>query len=251
MKGVILAGGSGTRLRPLTAIVNKHLLPVGSMPMIMHSIIKLKEAGVHDILIIIGKQSAGLYAELLGSGRELGVALSFRIQDSPGGISEALGLARSWLKHEDKCIVLLGDNLFEQSLQPYIEAYRALPTGALVLLKQVDDPFRYGVPELQDGRIVGIEEKPSAPKSSYCVTGIYMYDSAVFDIIDELEPSKRGELEITDVNNAYARNGTLHYRVLDGWWTDAGTLESLHEANMRLCAVAASPDGTSEGGEPI
>lgn len=250
MKGVILAGGSGTRLRPLTAIVNKHLLPVGSAPMIMHSVKKLQEAGVRDIMIITGKQSAGLYAELLGSGRELGVALTFRIQDSPGGISEALGLARSWLEHDDKFVVLLGDNLFEDSLRPFIEAYRDMQAGALVLLKQVDDPFRYGVPELKDGCIVGIEEKPAAPKSQYCVTGIYMYDSAVFELIDALEPSGRGELEITDVNNGYASRGTLHYRILNGWWTDAGTFESLHEANVRLFAAGASADEKPEGGEP-
>lgn len=234
MKGVVLAGGTGTRLYPLTKIINKHLLPVGKLPMICHGLNKLREAGVEELMLIIGKHSAGLYTQLLGSGEEWGIQLTYRIQEEAGGIAQALALAESFIGNSGKFIVLLGDNLFEDSLQPYIDTFRQQPSGARVLLKQVADPRRYGVPELKDGRIVQIEEKPEQPQSHYCVTGMYMYDQEAFRIAKTLKPSGRGELEITDVNNAYAAAGKLSYDVLPGWWTDAGTFESLHEASGRL-----------------
>jgi glucose-1-phosphate thymidylyltransferase len=234
MKGVILAGGSGTRLRPLTQIVNKHLLPVGKLPMIYYGIRKLAEAGVTDLLIVVGKSSAGLYTELLGSGKQLGVNISFRIQESAGGIADGLKLAKGFITEDEKFVLLLGDNLFEDSLAPYIMQFIQQSSGARVLLKPVEDTHRYGVPVIEKDRIVKIEEKPKHPKSNYCVTGIYMYDANVFDIADRLKPSKRGELEITDVNNIYAKHGLLSFDILKGWWTDAGTFESLHEASSRM-----------------
>lgn len=234
MKGVILAGGSGTRLRPLTNKTNKHLLPVGRYPMICYGVNKLRRAGIKDILIIVGKQSAGAYTDLLGSGEEWGVRFTYKIQEEAGGIAQALALAEGFVSNGDKFIALLGDNLFEDSLASYVQQYVELDKGAMVLLKKVKDPHRYGVPILHDQQILFIEEKPSTPKSDYCVTGIYMYDSDVFRIIKQIQPSSRGELEITDVNNVYAAEGRLAYRVLNGWWTDAGTFESLHEAAAKL-----------------
>jgi glucose-1-phosphate thymidylyltransferase len=234
MKGVILAGGSGTRLRPLTQIINKHLLPVGRYPMIYYGIQKLAEAGVNDLLIIVGKSSSGLYTELLGSGQQFGVNISFRVQESSGGIADALRLAKGFVGSDERFVLLLGDNLFEDSLSPYIEQFNQQDRGARVLLKQVDDPRRYGVPIIKKDRIVEIIEKPSDPPSHYSVTGIYMYDNNVFDIAEQLKPSDRGELEITDVNNVYANQGQLSFNVIDGWWTDAGTFESLHEASARM-----------------
>ncbi len=234
MKGIILAGGTGTRLRPLTQIINKHLLPVGKVPMIYHSIAKLKEAGIQDILIITGKMSSGLYSQLLGSGKSLGVNISFRIQEDAAGIADGLALASSFIDPGEKFVLLLGDNLFEDALTPYIEHFKHQSSGARVLLKQVEDPRRFGVPTLKHERIIHIEEKPGRPKSHYCVTGMYMYHSDVFDIAANLKPSARGELEITDVNNVYAHNGQLSYDVLQGWWIDAGTFKSLYEASFRI-----------------
>lgn len=236
LKAVILAGGTGTRLRPLTTYLNKHMLPVGKYPMIIYSIRKLKEAGITDIELVTGRNSAGLFTQFLGSGRDEGVSLTYRIQEEAGGIAEALKLAEPFVGASDKFIMLLADNLFEESLLPHIEAFRRQAAGAMVLLKQVPDPHRYGVPRFSaDGqRIESIDEKPQQPASDYCVTGIYMYDTAVFSYIDQIKPSGRGELEITDVNNAYAARGLLHYRTMGGWWTDAGTFESLHEAAGRL-----------------
>lgn len=231
MKGIILAGGSGTRLYPVTKIVNKHLLPVGRLPMIIHSILELRKAGIEDIILVIGKQSAGLYMDLLGSGREWHVKLTYRIQDEAGGIAQALSTAEPFFKPGEKFIVMLGDNLFEDRLDGYIHVFSKQIEGAMVLLKEVDDPERYGVPFLENGRILYIEEKPAKPSSNYCVTGIYFYDTSVFDVIREVKPSARGELEITDVNNAFAETGKLTYALLKGWWTDAGTFESLHEAS--------------------
>lgn len=234
MKGVILAGGTGSRLNPLTKVINKHLLPVGKVPMICHGVEKFRDAGVEEIIIVISKHSAGLYTELLGSGKDWGVSISYRIQEVAGGIAQALSLAEPLLVPEEKFVVLLGDNLFEDSLAPFVQAFKQQPEGARVLLKQVHDPRRYGVPILRDHTIISIEEKPELPKSDYCVTGIYMYDSGVFDVIANIKPSKRGELEITDVNNVYAARGQLAFDILSGWWTDAGTFQSLHQAGGRL-----------------
>jgi len=230
MKGVILAGGTGSRLYPLTKIINKHLLPVGNIPMICHGIEKFREAGIKDVLLVIGKSCAGLYTELLGGGKEWGVNITYKIQEEAGGIAQALALAEAHIEAGERFVVLLGDNLFEDALSPYVQAYEQQTSGARVLLKQVEDPRRYGVPLLEHERITAIEEKPQVPKSNYCVTGVYMYDSGVFDIIRGIRPSGRGELEITDVNNVYADRKELGYDVLDGWWTDAGTFESLHQA---------------------
>lgn len=231
MKGIILAGGTGSRLYPLTRITNKHLLPVGRYPMIDHIICKIKQAGIKDIMIITGKEHMGSVVNLLGSGHEYGINFTFRIQDQAGGIAEALGLSRDFVG-KDKSLVLLGDNIFEDNIKPYVEEFIKQDKGARILIKEVSDPERYGVPELQGDSILGIEEKPKYPKSRYCVTGIYMYDNRVFDIIKELKPSSRGELEITDVNNWYIRDGSLRFNILKGWWTDAGTFDSLLHANI-------------------
>lgn len=234
MKGVILAGGTGTRLYPMTKIVNKHLLPVGKQPMICHSIRKLSEAGIRDILLIIGKQSAGLYVELLGNGTEWGGRITYKIQEEAGGIAQALSLAEGFIPPGEKFVLLLGDNLFADSLGRFVKQYAGQETGAMVLLKEVPDPHRYGVPILNGSHIIFIEEKPSTPKSNCCVTGVYFYDSGVFDVIRQIKPSGRGELEITDVNNVYAASGQLRYDRLEGWWTDAGTFQSLYEAGSRF-----------------
>ncbi|MCZ8513610.1 sugar phosphate nucleotidyltransferase [Paenibacillus filicis] len=234
MKGILLAGGTGTRLRPMTTILNKHLLPVGKYPMIHYALCKMAEAGIRDILLVIGKPSAGLYTEYIGSGAAWGLQVSYRIQEEAGGIAQALGLAESFAGCGEKLMVVLGDNLFEDSLQEAVKAFEHNDKGAHVFLKKVGDPGRYGVPELVNGRISRILEKPERPPSKYAVTGIYLYESDVFDIIRTLKPSARGELEITDVNNVYAAEGRLGYSLLSGWWTDAGTHRSLLEAGIRL-----------------
>ena len=234
MRGIVLAGGKGTRLYPLTRLFNKHLLPVGKYPMIHYSVKKLEEAGVRDILLITGKESAGFFAEYFGDGSGFGVRLTYRIQEQAGGIAEALSLGEDFVRPGEKFVVLLGDNLFEDSLAPYVEDFRKQPRGARVLLKEVQDPSRFGVPIILKDQIIWIEEKPPMPKSSYCVVGVYMYDSGVFDVIRRIRPSDRGELEITDVNNVYASEGTLYYNVLSGWWTDAGTFPSFYEANRNV-----------------
>lgn len=230
MKGIILAGGTGSRLYPLTKITNKHLLPVGHYPMIYHSIAKLKETGIRDILIVTGKDHMGNVVNLLGSGAEFDLSFTYKVQDEAGGIAQALGLAENFV-NGGRMVVILGDNVFQNSIVPFVETYRDQPCGAKLLIQNVPDPQRYGVPELADGKIVSIEEKPKKPKSSYAVTGLYMYDSRVFEIIRTLKPSKRGEFEITDVNNAYIRTNELSYDILEGWWTDAGTHASLIRAN--------------------
>jgi len=233
MKGIILAGGTGSRLYPLTKVTNKHLLPVGPYPMIYHAVHKLKEAGIIDILIITGREHMGDVVNLLGSGHEFDVTFTYKVQDQAGGIAQALGLAQGFIRDEPMAVIL-GDNIFSDNITPYIDNYRLQGSGAKILLKEVHDPERYGVAELDGAKIRSIEEKPKQPKSSYAVTGIYMYDASVFDIITNLKPSSRGELEITDVNNAYIEQGELTYDILQGWWTDAGTHESWGKANELL-----------------
>lgn len=230
MKAIILAGGTGSRLYPLTKVTNKHLLPVGKYPMIFHSISKLKQAGLHDILIITGKEHMGDVVNLLGSGGEIGVSFTYKVQDEAGGIAQALGLAQQFVG-EDQVVVILGDNVFLDDITPYINQFQSQTSGAKILIQQVDDASRFGVPEINGDRVISIEEKPAVPKSNFAVTGIYMYDSHVFDIIQNLKPSTRGELEITDVNNAYIERGELTFNILQGWWTDAGTHTSLARAN--------------------
>jgi glucose-1-phosphate thymidylyltransferase len=230
MKGIILAGGTGSRLFPLTKVTNKHLLPVGKYPMIFHAIQKLKEADIQDILVVTGKEHMGDVVNLLGSGKEYGVVFTYKVQDEAGGIAQALGLAEHFVGG-DQMVVILGDNVFQDSIVEYVQNFRKQGSGAKILIQKVNDPQRYGVPELDGDKIVSIEEKPKQPKSNYAVTGIYMYDAKVFDIIKTLKPSARGELEITDVNNAYIRLNELTYDILKGWWTDAGTHASLARAN--------------------
>jgi glucose-1-phosphate thymidylyltransferase len=230
LRGIVLAGGTGSRLRPLTKVTNKHLLPVGRKPMIYYPIEKLTGVGIEEILIVTGVEHMGDVVGSLGSGREFGCRFTYKVQDEAGGIAQALGLAQNFA-HGQPLAVILGDNIFQASLGPYAERFLAQGGGARLLLKQVRDPHRFGVAEIQDGRVLGIEEKPEAPKSDYAITGVYFYDGAVFDIIQTLEPSGRGELEITDVNNSYIRKGQLACDILDGWWTDAGTFESLVRAN--------------------
>ncbi|MBP1991134.1 sugar phosphate nucleotidyltransferase [Paenibacillus eucommiae] len=230
MKGIILAGGTGSRLFPLTKVTNKHLLPVGKYPMIFHSVHKLKQADIQDILIVTGKEHMGDVVNLLGSGREMGVTFTYKVQDEAGGIAEALGLAEHFVG-DDKMVVILGDNVFNDEISTYVQNFRAQGRGAKILIQEVHDPQRFGVPELAGSKILSVEEKPKVAKSNYAVTGIYMYDSKVFDIIRTLKPSGRGELEITDVNNAYINKEELTFDVLKGWWTDAGTHASLVKAN--------------------
>lgn len=230
MKGIVLAGGTGSRLFPLTKVTNKHLLPVGQYPMIYHPIFKMKNAGIREILIVTGKDHMGDVVNLLGSGYDFGMEFTYRVQDQPGGIAQALGLAEQFVG-DNLCTVILGDNIFDDEITDGVKDFIAQGKGAKILLKQVEDPQRYGVAELRDSKILSIEEKPQMPRSNYCVTGIYMYDSRVFNIIKTLKPSGRGEMEITDVNNAYIAEGSLTYGILNGWWTDAGTFESLLKAN--------------------
>lgn len=235
MKGVILAGGKGTRLEPFTKILNKHLLPVGSYPMIYWPINKIKQAGITDILIITNKQHLPSFQELLGTGDELGVTLSYALQsEKGGGIADALENAKNFV--DDQVIVLLGDNLFDDDLRPFIEDFQKEPHGAKVLLKEVMDPERYGIAFLDEVNhsIISIIEKPKNPKSSFCVTGIYFYNKNVFDLIKLLQPSSRGEKEITDLNNLYINRKELKYDILKSWWLDAGTHEALFDANIHF-----------------
>ncbi len=228
MKGIILAGGTGSRLFPLTKVTNKHLLPVGNKPMIYYPIQKLTESGITEILIVTGTDHMGDVVNLLGSGKDFGCRFTYKVQDEAGGIAQALGLAENFVGN-DSMTVILGDNIFEASLDKAIENYSG--SGAQILIQQVEDPQRFGVAEIENDNIIGIEEKPGQPKSDFAVTGIYMFDSAVFDLIKNLKPSKRGELEITDVNNHYIKNGEMKFSILEGWWTDAGTPESYKNAN--------------------
>lgn len=226
----MLAGGTGSRLFPLTKVTNKHLLPVGKYPMIFHAINKLVEADISDILVVTGKEHMGDVVNLLGSGREFDVKITYKVQDEAGGIAQALGLAEQFVGG-DQMVVILGDNVFADSISSFVRNFKEQKNGAKILIQEVHDPQRYGVPTIEGDKIVSIEEKPSRPKSNYAVTGIYMYDSNVFDIIRTLKPSRRGELEITDVNNAYIEKNELTFDILKGWWTDAGTHASLARAN--------------------
>lgn len=228
MKGIILAGGTGSRLFPLTKVTNKHLLPVGNKPMIYYPIEKLTGAGIDEILIVTGTEHMGDVVNLLGSGKDFGCRFTYKVQDEAGGIAQALGLAENFVG-DDSMVVILGDNIFEATLESALKNYPG--SGGQILLQKVDDPERFGVAELSGDKIVGIEEKPEQPKSKYAVTGIYMFDSGVFELIKTLKPSERGELEITDVNNHYIKTGSMRYSILEGWWTDAGTHESYKIAN--------------------
>lgn len=235
MKGVILAGGLGTRLFPLTKITNKHLLPVYDRPMIYYPIQALVNAGVRDIMIVTGGRKSGDFLSLLGNGSEFGLKhLNYTYQEGEGGIAEALGLASHWASGDKVCVVL-GDNIIQYNIAKAVRDFERQEKGAKILLKEVHDPERFGVAELDGERVVKIVEKPKAPKSNKAVIGVYMYDARVFEIIKTLKPSERGELEITDVNNWYIRDGSMTFETLQGWWTDAGTFESLHRAS---CLVA-------------
>jgi len=229
MKGIILAGGTGSRLYPLTKVTNKHLLPVGNKPMIYYPIEKLTEVGIEEILIVTGTEHMGDVVNLLGSGKDFGCRFTYKVQDEAGGIAQALGLAENFVG-DDSMTVLLGDNIFQTSLERALESYPG--KGAQILLKEVGDPERFGVAEVEGDKIVSIEEKPDHPPSNLAVTGVYMYDASVFDYIRELEPSDRGELEITDVNNRYIHQQAMRFSVMSGWWTDAGTPSSYKRANQ-------------------
>jgi len=231
IRGIILAGGTGSRLYPLTKVTNKHLLPVARKPMIYHPIEKLISAGITDILIVTGVEHMGDIVTLLGSGKEFGCKFTYKVQDEAGGIAQALGLAHDFA-HKDKMVVILGDNLFQDDLAPFVEKFSKQKEGAMVLLKEVNDPHRFGVVEFKNGKVINIEEKPKKPKSNFAVTGIYFFDSNVFDIISNLKPSRRGELEVSDVNSAYLKNKKLEYSLLSGWWSDAGTFESLERSTL-------------------
>lgn len=230
MKGVVLAGGTGSRLFPLTKITNKHLLPIYDKPMICYPIQMLVDAGIRDILIVTGGKNAGDFLRLLANGKQFGLThIDYTYQEGEGGIADALDLAEHFADGQEICVVL-GDNIIEGSIRHAVDDFRRQQRGAKILLKEVPDAERFGVAEIAGDRIVGIEEKPRQPKSNYAVTGIYMYDATVFDKIKTLVPSARGELEITDVNNAYIREGAMTFAYLDGWWTDAGTFDSLLRA---------------------
>lgn len=235
MKGIILAGGLGSRLFPLTKVTNKHLLPIYNKPMIYYPIQTLVKAGIQDILLVTGGNSAGDFLKLLGNGKEFGLShVNYAYQQGEGGIAHALGLAEHFADN-DKIVVVLGDNILEDNIAESVKRFSQQPSGARILLKKVPDPQRFGVVEFQGKKITKIIEKPRRPKTPYAVVGVYMYDADVFKIVRTLKPSRRGELEITDVNNAYLNRGLLEYDVLKGFWTDAGTFESLHHAS---CLVA-------------
>jgi len=239
IKGVVLAGGLGSRLAPLTKVTNKHLLPVYRKPMVYYPLEKLAAAGIREVMLVTGGPFAGHFLRLLGNGRSLGLRdLHYTYQEGEGGIAEALGLCEQFVEGDRVCVIL-GDNIFSGDIRPGLESYLKQKSGAKIFLKEVPDPQRFGVPELEDGRIVGIEEKPKKPRSKYAVTGIYMYDAAVWKVIKSLKPSGRGELEITDVNNYYVKQGTLTHETLDGFWTDAGTFESLLRANNLVAETKA------------
>jgi glucose-1-phosphate thymidylyltransferase len=240
VKGVILAGGLGSRLLPLTRVTNKHLLPVYDKPMIHYPIEALVNAGIEDILIVTGGNSAGDFLRLLRNGKEFGLShLNYAYQEGEGGIADALSLAKTFAAGDSICVIL-GDNIIENNIREARERYEEQGGGAGILLKEVHDPQRFGVAEVDGDRVLGIIEKPSDPPSNYAVTGIYFFDDYVFEIIDGLEPSARGELEITDVNNAYIKKGKMISSKLEGWWTDAGTFESLHRASNLVAEGGAN-----------
>ena len=239
MKGIVLAGGTGSRLFPLTKITNKHLLPIYDKPMIYYPIQTLVDAGIKDILLVTGGRNSGDFLRLLANGKHFGLKhINYTYQEGEGGIADALALAEHFADGEDICVIL-GDNILEKPIRSAVEAFKQQNGGARILLKEVTDAERFGVAEMKGDRIVGIEEKPKQPKSQFAVTGIYMYDGSVFDKVKKLVPSGRGELEITDVNNAYIREGSMQYSFVDGWWTDAGTFESLLRAT-NLVAQSSS-----------
>ena len=240
MKGIILAGGLGTRLYPLTKITNKHLLPVYDRPMIYYPIQALVNAGIEDIMIVTGGRKSGDFLSLLGNGSEFGLKhLNYTYQEGEGGIAEALGLCAHWAAGEAICVIL-GDNIIQYNVAKAVADFRVQEKGAKIMLKEVHDPERFGVAELDGKQVIGIEEKPKQPASNLAVIGIYLYDARVFEVIKQQKPSDRGELEITDVNNWYIQDGTMTYEVLPGWWTDAGTFESLHRASKLVAEGGAN-----------
>jgi glucose-1-phosphate thymidylyltransferase len=250
MKGIILAGGTGSRLFPLTKITNKHLLPIYDKPMIYYPIQTLVEAGIRDLLVVTGGRNSGDFLRLLANGKEFGLKhINYTYQEGEGGIAEALALAEHFAEGDRICVVL-GDNIIEGSIAGAVEEFRNQERGAKILLKEVQDAERFGVAEIQGDHIVGIEEKPTNPKSNYAVTGIYMYDETVFEKTRQLKPSARGELEITDVNNAYIQEGAMSFGYLEGWWTDAGTFDSLmRAANLVYQTRQKTEQTTMAGGE--
>lgn len=240
MKGVVLAGGIGSRLHPLTRVTNKHLLPVFNQPMIFYPIQALVNAGIKDILIVTGGTSAGDFLRLLANGKDFGLKrLNYAYQEGEGGIADALRLAEHFAEGDSLC-VFLGDNIIEHNICDAADNFRRQGHGAHIILKEVEDPHRFGCPEIVDGKLRRIEEKPKKPKSSYAVTGIYFFDDTVFDKIKTLKPSGRGELEVTDINNLYLEAGKLTYSVLEGWWTDAGTFDSLRRATNLVAETGAN-----------
>ena len=240
MKGVILAGGTGSRLYPLTRVTNKHLLPVFDRPMIFYPLQALINAGIKDILVVTGGQNAGEFLRLLGNGKDFGLKhVNYTYQEGEGGIADALRLAEHFADEQPICVAL-GDNIIEKSIVAACETFQRQAVGAHIVLKEVPDPARFGVPVFEGDKIVRVEEKPKKPRSRYAVTGFYMYDATVFERIRAVKPSGRGELEITDVNNLYLADGLLTYSILDGWWTDAGTFESLLRANNLVAQTGAN-----------
>ncbi len=240
MKGVVLAGGTGSRLNPLTRVTNKHLLPIYDKPMVYYPIQTLVNAGVHEILLVTGGKNAGDFLRLLGNGRDFGLKhLNYTYQEGEGGIADALALAEHFADGDAICVIL-GDNIIENNICQAVANFENQKEGAKILLKEVTDAQRFGVAEVRGNSVVGIEEKPKRPKSNYAVIGIYLYDHSVFTKIRRLKPSGRGELEITDVNNFYIEEGKLTYEILDGWWTDAGTFESLLRANTLVAETGAN-----------
>jgi len=240
MKGIILAGGLGTRLHPLTKITNKHLLPIYDKPMVYYPIQTLVNAGITDIMIVTGGNYAGDFLRLLGNGKDFGLThIHYAYQEGEGGIAAALSLA-GWFAEGEKICVVLGDNIIENNIVKAVRDFEKQDKGAKILLKEVPDPERFGVAEISDGKLISIVEKPKVPKSNLAVIGIYLYDGRVFDFIKTIKPSDRGELEITDVNNAYLENGTMTWEMLHGWWTDAGTFESLLRASILVSQTGAN-----------
>jgi glucose-1-phosphate thymidylyltransferase len=240
LKGVVLAGGTGSRLFPLTKITNKHLLPIYDKPMIYYPIQTLVDAGIRDILLVTGGRNSGDFLRLLANGKEFGLAhFNYTYQEGEGGIADALALAEHFVNGEKVCVIL-GDNIIEKSLKQAVDDFEKQDRGAKILLKEVPDAERFGVAEFSGDKVIGIEEKPVKPKSNYAVTGVYLYDGTVFEKVRKLVPSRRGELEITDVNNAFIAEGTMTYSFLDGWWTDAGTFESLLRATNLVAGTEAA-----------
>lgn len=240
MKGVVLAGGKGTRLYPLTRVTNKHLLPVFERPMIYYPIQTLVDAGIRDVIVVTGGQNSGDFLRLLSNGKDFDLhRIHYTYQEGEGGIADALRLAEPFVEGEKICVIL-GDNIIENNIIDSAAAFEKQSVGAHILLKQVPDPQRFGCPVLSEGRILRIEEKPKNPKSDYAVTGIYFYDATVFEKIGRTRPSARNELEITDVNNMYLEEGSLTHSILGGWWTDAGTFESLLKATNLVAETGAN-----------